>query len=158
MAIGQRSSRTGSVWLIVLGSLATATALLVAVIPVNTSQLNYPSCGSAVFPRGGGNFNSSNSLWDSLDNSYYATLCGEALVPMRVSAAALAVVGVTLLIFGIANRTRTRSSAVSNNPADVYTQLQQLAALHAAGTLTDGEFESAKRKLVGPNDQSQDLG
>jgi hypothetical protein len=44
---------------------------------------------------------------------------------------------------------QAQQAAAPDAAPDVTAQLQQLAALHAQGVLTDAEFSAAKAKLLG---------
>lgn len=141
-------SRTTAAVLTISGALGLAVALTVALVPVRTSQLNYPSCGSALVPNGGGNFNSGNFTWDLLDNSLYRNLCENALAPMRGWAITLAIIGLILLIWGIVALVRTPKPSALMPNSSVAAQLSEIARLKETGALTDEEFAAAKSRIV----------
>ena len=67
---------TGAIITSAAGGVSLLIAGIVGVRPVETSQLNYPTCGSALLPATG-EFTSTNELWNTLDRGFFSTMCNE---------------------------------------------------------------------------------
>ncbi|HZL04313.1 MAG TPA: SHOCT domain-containing protein, partial [Coriobacteriia bacterium] len=139
-------STTGAVLSAIGGGALLAVAAIVALVPVRTSQLNYPNCGSALAPSVG-QFGSANEFFNVFDRSYFSALCSDALAPMRTWSIVLAILGLALLSFGLVRISLSRSKHIvvtsPVTPASLSSELQRLGDLRARKLLTDEEFERA---------------
>lgn len=148
---GQQST-TGAVVSAIGGGALLAAAAIVALIPVQTSQSDYPSCGSALAPSVG-QFESANEVFNIFDRSAFSALCSDALAPTRTWSIVLAILGLALLSFGLIRISRLHSQRIVVTPArsrqrSLSSELQRLGDLRSQKLLTDEEFERAKKRVL----------
>lgn len=153
--MSEGSNRTIGIVTTIAGFVAIASGVLTSLLPVDTSQTNYPTCGS-VLVQSSAEFESSNSLWDSLDTSYFASLCATELETMRNWAIAFGVFGILLITVGLVVLGRIASNSNRAVPISVPVpsegskgpslseQLASIAKLHKEGSLTSEEYSLAK--------------
>ncbi|WP_444663651.1 SHOCT domain-containing protein [Cellulomonas sp. CW35] len=140
---------------VVLGVGALLAGAFMGLRPLPSPQSDQETCGSAFAPSIG-------DYSDALSRAFFKAVCADAVNQAKVVSIVLVLLAAALVVAGAIGLAGARpqhhaSILAAKRPephAPVAEQLERLAALHANGTITNAEFEAAKRKVLNEtNDQ-----
>ena len=143
---------------LVVGLVLIAVCVVLLVTPVSTGAGN--ECGSIVGDAG---FSDDRTYLDLIAKTASDFLCKGPLRQRLMASVTTGIVGIVLVAIGLVGRTPLAAGKMgvpsgdsiggvptAQPPQTLGEQLGEISRLHAAGVLSDAEYESAKARLLNP--------